>query len=227
MANLVTLQELTDRLEQRADIQNDQHFSAAEKIQLINAALKTLYDDLIIAGGPNRYQAIAPALVTVSGQETYQLPADFYKMIRVMVDESNTRKRALFDTMLDERMRMQAPSGGETVYLYYVPVAPALALPTDTFDCVNGFDEMVVLWATARAYVKKQLDSTIVMNLFDRERMRVLSQAPRDVGSPPRVVRASMRSWTAWPYATTTALTHYRLHGQSIDLFRAETISFP
>ncbi len=223
MARTVTLGLLTTRLEQRADIENDQHFGTTEKTSLINEAITSLYDELVMAAPPHYYLTIGTPFTTVAGTASYTtaLPTDFYKLSRVQVTEQNGHQRTLQTMDPDEKMVLTAPAGGDTVTLEYIPTPTALTTDGSTFDGVNGWEEMVVLEATLKVYRKKKLDVSQLMAEYADVRERVRRMSERDHGSVGGVQRASLRRGV-WPWATST-LTHYRMLGaRTLELYRCD-----
>lgn len=222
MARLVTLAELTADLEQRADIEADQQFGAAEKQRLLNQAIAK-YWDLLVRGAPPDYFLTKTSFQTGPDTLEYPLPPDFYKLRRCQVDESNGRRRSLDNMQPDDRIILQAPVDAQTVHLEYIPAAPILVDPTDTLDGVNGWEEVIVLEACIKAYRKKNLDPSALAAELQDERARITKMAYRDAGTPNTLTRVRNRG-IGWPW-TSNALTHYRIVGPSIEIYRRNTLA--
>lgn len=224
MPRLVTLGTMLQDLEYRCDIERDLSFLEGEKRRLLNLGLAAFYDDLVAAAPPDYYLTEAPPIETLAGQIAYQLPADFYKVRRVQVDESSGRRRSLYTMQPDERIMLQPPIDLQTVRLEYIPVCPELDDDGETFDGVNGWEELPVLWAAIKVYRKKGLDpSSLAAELADA-RARVVNMAYRDAGTPPTMSRISLRN-LRWPWTANT-LTHYRIRGRdTLELYRMDTLA--
>lgn len=211
MARTVTLGALVTRLEQRADIENDQHFGSAEKKTLINEGLTDLFDELVTAAPPDYY--LKDYAFTSDGTAAgYALPSDFYKLRRVQVVDSGSRRRSLLPMQPDERILMAASSGANVV-VEYIPVCPTLVEDSDTFDGVNGWEEAVVLWAAVKVFQKKRLPIGDLAGQYQAMLARIRANGYQDPGSPPMIQRASLRG-PFWPFAGSGNTTsHYRLRG--------------
>lgn len=228
MARTVTLGELVTALEQRADIENDQHFSHAEKVGLINEGLTDLYDELVTAAPPDYYLKDY-AWTTIDSQASYTLPADFFKIRRVQVVEQAQRKRSLLQMQPDERIIMVAPLGGCQMALEYIPACAKLVDDADEFDGVNGWQELVVLWATDKVYRKKRLPIGELASEYQAILGRIRANAYQDPGSPPMIQRASLRN-PMWPWTSTAQpVTHYRLRGlgstRTLEIWRKDLVT--
>jgi hypothetical protein len=210
MARVVTLGALVTRLEQRADIENDQHFSTSEKKTLINEGLTDLYDELVTAAPPDYY--LKDHTFTTTGSESgYALPSDFYKLRRVQIATSG-RRRSLLPMQPDERVVMST-SNGASMVVEYIPVCTVLEDDSDTFDGVNGWEEAVVLWAAVKVFQKKRLPIGELAGQYQAMLQRIRANGYQDPGSPPMMQRASLRS-AVWPWAGSgNTATHYRLRG--------------
>lgn len=79
MANLVTLSSLTTRAQQAADMENDPVVGAAEWTALINYGAARLYDLLVSKFG-EEYFLTSANISIVAGTDSYDLPADFYRL---------------------------------------------------------------------------------------------------------------------------------------------------
>ncbi len=73
-----TLLELRNRSRQRADMVNSRFITDAELNYFINASFGELYDLLVNSRGENYYVSSYNFTTTIN-QDTYPLPADFFK----------------------------------------------------------------------------------------------------------------------------------------------------
>lgn len=222
MARSVTLAQLRADLDQRTDVENDQQFTQTEKDRLLNQALSKFWD-LLVRGAPPDYFLSKATITTVASTLEYPLPATFYKMRRVQVDESAGRRRSLDTMQPDDRIVLQPPIDGQTVHLEFIPAATVLVAPTDTLDGVNGWEEVIVLEAAIKIYRKKNLDPTALAAELADERSRLTTMAYRDAGTPPTLTRVRNRG-IGWPW-TSNALTHYRIVGPNLEIYRRNTLA--
>jgi hypothetical protein len=222
MARFCTLGQLRSDLDQRADIESDQQFTQAEKDRLINQAITKFWDLLVRSAPPDYFLSFAD-VTTVEGTTEYPLPPTFYKMRRVQVDESQGRRRSLDTMQPDDRIVLQPPANQQTVHLEFIPAAPLLVITPDTFDGVNGWEEVIVLEAAIKIYRKKNLDPSSLAAELQDERARLTKMAYRDAGSPPTLTRVRNRG-IGWPW-TSNALTHYRIVGPNLEIYRRNTLA--
>ena len=67
----------------------------------------------------------------------------------------------------------------------YIPVAPTLTSPSDSFNGYNGFDEYAAAWAAYRALTKEESDTTNVEKVIAEWERTIATQAQdrnRDIG---------------------------------------------
>ena len=181
----------------------------AELDRRINQALRGLYDKLIAAHGQSYYltESTQP---TVAGTSLYNLPADFYKLSSVEVDDgSNFVPLSPFSPQERWRLKQLGVSSNSSMYVTkyrltpsqiallpapnlvytltvnYIPTMPALVAPGDTFDAVNGWHEWACLSAAIGMLSKEESDTRALMaerDLVDR-RIEQLAGS-RDAGNP-------------------------------------------
>ena len=191
----------------------------AELDRRINSALRELYDKLVGAHGQGYYE-VSTAIPTVAGTSLYTLPADFYKLSVVTLDDgSNFVPLAPFmpqerwalrqlgvgnnSSMYLTKYRLQptqiellpAPGAVYTLTVHYIPAMTDLALPADTFDGVNGWEEWACLTAAIGMLNKEESDPSALM----AERARIDARIQglvgnRDAGDPD-VVQDTRRDW--------------------------------
>lgn len=93
MANVgaTTLGTMTLQAQQRADRVNSGFITPSEWTGMVNASCQQLYDKLIEAYG-NDYEVATPFPITTDGiNDHYTLPTDFYKLLGVDLQLSNTQ----------------------------------------------------------------------------------------------------------------------------------------
>ena len=89
MARTVTISELTTRALRRAKMVNSQFPDTGEVDRLVREAVAELYDKLIAARGAHYYVSEAEA-ITVANKPFYALPANFYKLCALWVNQSTS-----------------------------------------------------------------------------------------------------------------------------------------
>lgn len=230
MARVVTLADLVTRLDQRADIENDQHFGTAEKVTLINEGLTDLYDELVAAAPPDYY--LKDHSFSTTGDEAgYTLPDDFYKLRRVQARlDGTTQRRSLLPMQPDERVAL-TPSVGASIVVEYIPVCPTLVEDSDAFDGVNGWEEAVVLWAAVKAFQKKRLPIADLAGQYQQMVARIRANGYQDPGSPPMIQRASLRR-SFFPWGGNSQLAgYYRLRGlgavRTLEIYTSSWLPVP
>lgn len=87
MARTVTFSELSTRALRRAKMVNSQFPDTGEVDRLVREAVAELYDKLIAARGAHYYMTEAEG-ITVANASMMILPADFYKLCAVWVNQS-------------------------------------------------------------------------------------------------------------------------------------------
>jgi hypothetical protein len=80
MTDFVSLSDLRTLVRQRADQENSQFVTDQELRQYINRSYCELYDLLITNANSEDYFLNSSTVTLVSGTQTYDLPADFYKL---------------------------------------------------------------------------------------------------------------------------------------------------
>ncbi len=208
----VTLLDLRNRSRQRADMVNSKFVTDAELNTYINASNAELYDLLIASRGEN-YFVLSYNFTTSINQDTYALPADFYKLMGVDFVTSSTQAITLKAFRWQERNRFRepfynvrnynlmyqvrgddlvfipTPNGAQQIRLWYIPLPQELTLDTDSFNGINGYEEYVVIDAAIKMRVKEESPVEELLLAKESMRQRILSaSAGRDSGEPARVV---------------------------------------
>lgn len=211
----VTFGELKTRSRQRADMVNSQFISEAELETFVNESVTDLYD-LLITSYDEDYFLKSEDITIVNGQEDYDLPADFYKMRGVDLVESeknistlkpfnfqerNRFKNALvfdysFDSVSGSRYRIMGnrlrltpvPDSNKTLRVWYNPVFTDMTDDADTFNGVNGYEELVIVLTAIKMLTKEESDTTQLERRYANLWKRVMDTAPnRDAGMPESV----------------------------------------
>ena len=222
MAATKTLKQIRDRAKLLADMENSEFISESEWNANINDSCQQLYNILCEVRGQEYYATTDTSSATVSGTTLYSLPADFFFLLDLTLDdgvryvnphtfELKERASLLSGTgTIDEiRYRLQpsqiemlpAPSGAFNITLIYVPTFTELASDGATFDGINGFERWVEFSAAIVALMKEELDPAQLV----AERAKIEAQIDRlkgrrDAGNPPRI-QDTYRDWAGedWP----------------------------
>jgi hypothetical protein len=212
MARTATLLQLRTSAYRRADQENlTLRFPTTEVTDYINEGIGELWDMLVSANG-YAYYGTKSTISLVNNTTQYSLPADFYKLHKVIYVGSTAGGRLELDRLSEaDEVALQvarsrvplyyrvraayldvypAPFGSGTLELSYVPCATKLANDGDTFDGINGFEEYVVCYAARRMAVKDadfELANMIYQDMNRQiERIERMA-ADRDKGHPERV----------------------------------------
>lgn len=165
--------------------------------------------DLISKQDPSYYLSRYD-ITLVSGQNSYSLPSDFYKVQGVAYKNENedgysVMERYNFDERYDFKSSndvnyltrynimgsyiyfQPTPSSSGTVRLEYTPVPTALVSMTDTFDFYNGWQEWVILDCCVKMCGLTGNDPSLFMAELQKLESRIVSNSARDIGKPKTV----------------------------------------
>lgn len=198
MASTVTLLQMRTKARQHADQENSPFIGDTELTAYINSAIQELYDMLIQAG---EYYYIANEDVTISANvDTYDLPDDFYKLLGIDLVFGNGQNLSLKPFNFTERNRynfypefgyssgnnlkyiiqgdqlkfIPIPVGSNQIKVWYAPVFTPLVDDADTFDGINGWEDMAVLDAAIKMMIKEESDPQALM--LERQRIEARIQ---------------------------------------------------
>lgn len=181
-----TLLQLRTQIRQRADIERSQHITDAEINGYINASIRELRDLLIQKFGED-YFVSNSTITTTSGDDTYDLPADFFKLLGVDLQVASGEFITLKPFMFSERNRYNTnilrgvygsqftkyriqgssivfrpiPETTNTIKIFYIPMFTSLSSDSDTWDGFNGWEEYVVIDGTIKCKAKEESDVNI------------------------------------------------------------------
>jgi len=212
MATL-TLAQLKTQVRQRADMQNSQFIANDELTSFVNTSIAELYDLLVQKFG-NDYFLNSTTFATVPNTDTYNLPADFYKLIGVDLElqngEFSTLKRfefsernqyttALYRGVFGAaylRYKVQGnsirfvpmPTSADNVRLWYAPLPTYLVLDADTFNGYSGWEEYVIVDAAIKCLEKEESNTAALTNRKAYLIKRIEEAAGnRDAAFSPRI----------------------------------------
>lgn len=222
MARTVTLLQLRTWARQLGNCEGDPNITDAELTALANRHLTEVYDALVDAG-PQEYYAASTNVTSVAGTTAYALPADFRSLLDVYAQESSTEVRLVHPMGNGQRGRYRAPTGAWVVTLEYVPAAPTLVNPGDTFDGVSGWEELIANLMARDIMVKRESDPNLVAGAIAALQNRINTRArSRDRGHPKYTSDLdSQGSVFPWSSTTNSRISCYRLRGSSVELFES------
>jgi hypothetical protein len=190
---------------------DSEHVDAAERLDLLNQAIASLWDRLTTVA-PTRYMTTT-TIVAVPGQREYALPNDVMAIVGVSYtygsdvvplkpfsynergSSSLTYPRGphpgqhvRFDVHgqgvagADTRLVFDDDPAG-TYAVDYVPAAPELtaAGPGDTFDGINGWEDEAVYSVAIELALAEQADTSDLRANREEIRTRIAKLAPRRV----------------------------------------------
>ena len=224
MARTVSLASLRTWARQLANVEGDPNITDAELTSLANRHLTEVYDALVDAGPPD-YYASTTTVSTVAGTTLYALPSDFRTLLEVYAQESNTQVRLVHPMRHGERGKYRSPTDIWTLTLEYVPAAPILVNPGDTFDGVSGWEELIANLMARDVMIKRQDDPSAVMASIGALQGRINTRArSRDRGHP-RYTSDLDAQGISYPWLSTNNSRGavYRLRAGNIELYETLT----
>ena len=209
MAYVVQKADLDQRIRARINIENETELvDDVELTDHVNV-VGTEYHDLILnTSWGGSFFVRRHELTTVVGQELYDLPDDYYRMIRCdaffqpdvpssvtpyQQEERNGLIRAKFALPWGAAGRLRycregsqlsllpVPQQEMTVKLVYAPPWGRLADPSDSFNSENGWEEYIILGVCLRLLPK--VGPTDAIPLFQQQ---LAEQKARLIASVPR-----------------------------------------
>lgn len=216
MATFVTLTELIQRTRQRADMENGTFVSDDEITHYLNDEIFDLYAKMVNVESGKLFGTVSPTLTQI-GDNAYQLPSDFMRLVDVNV---HTGSRWVPAYEADEQEYLQLHTRQYTgdydvrYYLYlnqtqgryelfvfpaksvdnigvrYIPEAPRLSLGSDTLKWPSNWHEPVVAASAAKCLIKEESDPTGVLMDAEKGTARVL----KDIRSQSVAVVDTLRS---------------------------------
>lgn len=208
----VTLAQLKTRIRERADMENSGFISDSELLSYINASVAELYDLMISKYGEDYFVASPYLINTISNEDTYSLPSDFYKLLGVdlQLDTSNnwvSLKRfdfsernipQIWDVKFVDFIRYRLfggdikfspiPQDAQQIRIWYIPLPIQLTQDTNILNGFNGYEEYVVIDVAIKMLNKEESDSSMLMSEKAAMKLRIEQMAEgRDVGQPSKI----------------------------------------
>lgn len=219
---LLSLGQIRQMAQQRADRVNSSFVSTAEWNTYINQSAYELYD--LLVNTFEDYYTTTPYTFTTDGTTSqYSLPPNFDKLVGVDLALNATSNAYVtiqkFDFISRNRyvypnitstfagvfnlryrlvgstlMFIPTPSAGQQVRVWYIPRMTQLLKDTDQLDGVSGWIEYVIVDAAIKALQKEESDVQVLM----AQKMALIkrieeSAMNRDAGQPDTI--SSTRAW--------------------------------
>jgi hypothetical protein len=210
---LVSLADLRQQARNRSDMRIGGIWTDADFNAAINQSVFELNDLLVKAD----VYFLTSSISTLQTDTTlYPLPSDYYKLMGVDWQASSTSPWfTLSSYQFAERNKLAnasatsgpsstnlrycqygsnvsllpAPSTGQQVQFWYVPVPTRLVNDTDTYNFLGGFEEFVIVNTAIKALAAEESDTSIFMAQKAEMKDRIEQMAPkRDQGEPHSVV---------------------------------------
>lgn len=208
----ISLLDLRLRARQRADRENSNFVEDDELNFYINGSIAELHD-LLVAANSADYAISESTFVTTVGEDSYDLPADFYKLkgVDAKITASdwfslrpfnfNERNRNLDASwgllnvpsiryrLLGNQIKFSpVPDAGATIRLWYTPIAPVLVADSDVLTDLNFYADYVIIDAAIKYLNKEESDVTVLSQQKMDMRRRIETMANnRDEGQPESV----------------------------------------
>ena len=222
MANQVTLATLKARALDYADM-TDSGFPVVDRlVDYINSSASGIWD--ILVDSYEDYFLTQTDINLTPPAEGYDLPADFYKCLKVFYKATDNRRFKIrkFD-LNDINAALIKPFSGGVVELWYVPQMELLVHDADTIGSrippiVKGWEDAIALDAAIKLLIREESDPSALMREKDMLLHRIMQMAdPRDDGEPDQV---QITGAVANPYdlyfGSGSYSYRYRIMGQQI-----------
>lgn len=189
----------------------------------LNLGLRRVYGRMVTAFEDYYVKTSTAFTATVANQELYSLDSDFMKLDSLRLQLSNGKWKTLtpytkreagayrnqtlaVPPEYESRYRLMGtppqisilpvPTVALSVHMDYVPQFSDLVNDTDTFEGVNGFEEIACLDAAIRALTKEESDASALQALRAQEMERLDNEAAqRDEANPPVVSDVYRDDW--------------------------------
>lgn len=190
-----TLTELILLVRRKSDLENaNKHVSDDEITDYINSAIAMLWSLLIDGTNGTLFAKLSPELVKL-GDNSYQLPADFFKLLEISIDWNNRFFPVTEADPQEYGVLLKRPSVGrihsryffqfnpdqgrfelfifpgpavEDLLVRYITAAQVLSLGTDELKLPSNWYEWVVFDAAIQCMIKEESDPSIL--IMEREK---------------------------------------------------------
>jgi hypothetical protein len=197
----VTVATVRTKVRERTNYEQSQFVTNSELNGMISDSYRELYD-LLVTTFEGWY--VSSTDFPIASGNTFAVPADFYRLAGVDVvvsapDQLQTLRRVTFAERNTGRrgydlrgntvvITPAAWAPGNTFRLFYVPVPAVLDDDADTFDGVDGWEELVILDVCLKVLAKSGEDAS----LFAAQKAAMLQRVEaaahnRDEGEPTHI----------------------------------------
>lgn len=220
-----TLTQLRDQVRKLGDYENAPRITDVFVDDCLRKALAELYD-LVTGAFEGEYTTVA-SLVTVAGEQTVELPDDFYELRALDRDYGDDRFAPLRRVTILETYRypgrgapycymlhrasaetdsvgtarlFPVPDGVYTLRIVYDPLPPVLEDDDDSFDFRNGWEELLVHRALVRIDEREERPTGERLALIGKLEERVKKSAERRNSAEPEYLepRRGLGAWLPW-----------------------------
>lgn len=222
MALTQTLLQLRTRARQLADIESDNHVSDSELTGIINNAIRSVYD-ILVNEAPDHYYSttvnISPTVIStgIYPITTLMAGADFYKIENIYSSESGGF-RMLVPLQGSDLAAYRPADNQLNLRIVYVPHATTLVSDSDTFDGINGWEDLVVVNAAIRIKAKREESPGYLVAEKRELEERIRRMSPRDLGHPRYVMRNKVGNLNGWP--PSSVVDAYVIRGSNIEFYK-------
>lgn len=210
---------------QRADVENSQHFSAAEELVLFNTSHAVLHSKKVLLSEDQETRS--RIIYTAPGVEEYSVGSDFLKLVSVDIETTNgnwtqvprwtwadrhiylnnttswTSNRCAYRMVGTRISLLPTPTDVRQVAIFYVRAPFEAESTADTYEYGPGEHEWVALDIAVKLLAKEESDPSIMMAERERLWKEVIcpSISTRDSAHADRVqdVRSYVATGTTWP----------------------------
>lgn len=172
-----------------------------EAREYINSSIQTFWDFLLGEDNGTLFATVSPIPLQI-GDNAYQMPDDFYRLVDVSVKSSSQYMRCTQADPQDyaqlltqtyngiahtryflkwniEQDRFEiflfpAPSDAEDILVRYIPQAPVLSLDSDTLNLPHSWIEWVELDVAIKMMIKEESDPSNLEAMQNKIEARIL-----------------------------------------------------
>lgn len=216
---LISLQELIEEAQDRADQLGSDFISEVGWKRYINKGLGDLYDLLVANYGDDYFTVTGPEVSVAASAGEIPLPSDFYKLVGIerknggcwvtLNDFQFAERSLIYENNCSPRYCLQADKmllrpekhSAVTVRFIYIKEFSKLSDLSDTFNFKSSWDDFVICKAALKARDKEEGDVSVIAAELQKAEANIIKMAPnRDANRPKRVIDVeSVRSWDGWP----------------------------
>ena len=203
----VTLSDLISAAISHADETDSDFISTDEWVRWANTGMRQLYD-ILVKKNEDYFEA-ETTIPTVSGTDTYALPADFFKVLGVdrlyngkyvtmqpypainrnQYDIQNSKP--IWYRVIGDNIRFRPiPSAVDTIRVRYVVLPEALVSTTQEdlpASIMSHYSDMIVWYMVVMALEKDGRDARSARGQLEYHRQLAIASGDRNIGDPQRV----------------------------------------